>query len=78
MIRTESFFKFAVLTDTHIRAPLGDQSSPYPVNDKANNRARYAVSLLQAQDYDFAVHLGDMVHPLPHMDAYSPAAEEAH
>ena len=78
MIGTKSFFKFAVLTDTHIRAPLGDQSSPYPVNDKANNRARYAVSLLQAQDYDFAVHLGDMVHPLPHMDAYSPAAEEAH
>ena len=44
MARTKSFFKFAVLTDTHIRAPLGDQSSPYPVNDKANDRARYAVS----------------------------------
>ena len=35
-------FKFAVITDTHIRSPLGDQSSPYAVNEKANGRARFA------------------------------------
>ena len=71
-------FKFAVITDTHIRSPLGDQSSPYAVNEKANGRARFAVHLLQQLEHEFVVHLGDMVHPLPHMDAYQAAADEAH
>jgi predicted phosphodiesterase len=71
-------FKFAVITDTHIRSPLGDQSSPYAVNEKANSRASFAVHLLQQLEHDFVVHLGDMVHPLPHMDAYQAAADEAH
>ncbi|MBX2881464.1 MAG: metallophosphoesterase, partial [Granulosicoccus sp.] len=71
-------FKFAVITDTHIRAPDGDLSSPFPVNEKANARARYACQLIQAQTPDFTVHLGDMVHPLPHMNAYQDAVAEAH
>ena len=58
-------FKFGIITDTHIRSPEGDQSSPYPVNEKANDRARYAVQLLADQNPDFVIHLGDMVHPLP-------------
>ena len=70
-------FKFGIITDTHIRSPEGDQSSPYPVNKKANDRARYAVQLLADQNPDFVIHLGDMVHPLPHMAAYSLAAKEA-
>ena len=64
-------FKFGIITDTHIRSPEGDQSSPYAVNEKANDRARYAVQLLADQNPDFVIHLGDMVHPLPHMAAYS-------
>ena len=70
-------FKFGIISDTHVRSPKGDQSSPYPVNDKANERARYAVRLLADQKPDFVIHLGDMVHPLPHMTAYSEAAKEA-
>ena len=70
-------FKFGIISDTHIRSPKGDKSSPYPVNDKANDRARYAVKLLADQKPDFVIHLGDMVHPLPHMAAYSEAAKEA-
>jgi len=54
----------------HVRAPSGDLSSPYAVNDKANDRARYACCLLAAQKPDFTIHLGDMVHPLPGMSAY--------
>jgi len=74
---TQECFSFSILTDTHIRSPQGDHSSPYPVNDRANDRARFAVSLLRQFQGDFTIHLGDMVHPLPHMAAYRPAAEEA-
>ncbi|MYA87793.1 MAG: hypothetical protein F4X97_04980 [Boseongicola sp. SB0662_bin_57] len=71
-------FTFAILTDTHIRAPGGDQSSPYPVNARANARAQYAVEVIRAEERAFTVHLGDVVHPLPHMAAYADAAVEAH
>ena len=39
-------FTFAIVTDTHIRPPEGDQSSPFPVNDLANARARDRKSVL--------------------------------
>jgi len=70
-------FSFGIITDTHVRAPQGDRSSPYPVNDLANERARYAVNLLTAQQPEFVIHLGDMVHPLPSMPAYDDACIEA-
>ena len=71
-------FTIAILTDTHIRAPGGDQSSPFPVNTRANARARYAVEVIRAEERAFTVHLGDVVHPLPQMTAYADAADEAH
>lgn len=70
-------FSFGIITDTHIRAPSGDISSPYAVNDLANERARYAIAQLKAQAPEFVVHLGDMVHPLPEMAVYDSACEEA-
>ena len=70
-------FSFGIITDTHIRAPQGDISSPYRVNDLANDRARYAVELLKNQSPDFVIHLGDMVHPLPEMEVYTAACAEA-
>lgn len=73
----EPLFSFGVISDTHVRAPGGDLSSPYPVNEKANDRARYACRLLAAQQPEFVVHLGDMVHPLPGMDSYDAACAEA-
>ncbi len=71
-------FTIAILTDTHIRAPGGDQSSPFPVNTRANARARYAVEVIRAEERAFTVHLGDVVHPLPQMTTYADAADEAH
>lgn len=71
-------FTFGIVTDTHIRDPSGDLSSPFPVNDKANGRARFAVELLAASKPDFVVHLGDVVHPLPHTQSFVPAVREAH
>lgn len=74
---TKPLFTFAIITDTHIRPPGGDESSPFAVNDLANGRARYAVAAIAAQAPEFTIHLGDMVHPLPHLPTYGPAAEEA-
>lgn len=70
-------FTLAIITDTHIRAPEGDLSSPYPVNEKANGRARYAVEVIRANRPDLTIHLGDMVHPLPHLPSYKSACDEA-
>ncbi|MEM9061004.1 MAG: metallophosphoesterase [Pseudomonadota bacterium] len=70
-------FTFAIVTDTHVRAPEGDLSSPYPVNDRANGRAQYAAARIAAERPEFTIHLGDAVHPLPHMPAYKSAAAEA-
>lgn len=69
--------RFAILTDTHIRSPKGDLSSPFPVNEKANARAEYAVGMLKAADPEFTVHLGDVIHPLPHMPSAADAIAEA-
>ena len=73
----EPLFTFAIITDTHIRPPGGDESSPFAVNDLANGRARYAAAKIAAFEPDFTLHLGDMVHPLPHLPTYGAAAEEA-
>ena len=68
---------FGIITDTHIR-PIGvDQSSPYSVNERANGRAAYAVEMLLAHKPEFTVHLGDLVHPLPHLPTYRTACKAA-
>lgn len=69
--------RFAIITDTHIRSPRGDLSSPFPVNEKANARAEYAVGMIKAADPVFTVHLGDVIHPLPHMPSAADAIDEA-
>lgn len=71
-------FTFGLITDTHIRPSQGDDSSPYAVNDLANGRAKYACQLLAKQNAAFNMHLGDMVHTLPHLPTYPDACEEAH
>jgi 3',5'-cyclic AMP phosphodiesterase CpdA len=74
---SKPLFTFAIVTDTHIRPPGGDESSPFAVNDLANDRARYAIHAIAWHKPEFTIHLGDMVHPLPHLPTYAPAAEEA-
>ncbi len=77
-MQEEPRFTVAIITDTHLRAPEGDQSSPFPVNNRANGRARYAVEVVLAHKREFTVHLGDVVHPLPELPAFAPACQEAH
>lgn len=76
-MNNDPILTFAIITDTHIRPPGGDESSPFPVNDLANGRARYAVASIARHRPAFTVHLGDMVHPLPHLPTYAEAADEA-
>ncbi len=77
MAQNELLFTFAIITDTHIRPPGSDDSSPFPVNELANDRARYAAAAIARHQPVFTIHLGDMVHPLPHLPTYGAAAEEA-
>jgi 3',5'-cyclic AMP phosphodiesterase CpdA len=71
-------FTFAIITDTHIRPAVLDDSSPFPVNDLANDRARYAIAAIARHEPEFILHLGDMVHTLPHLPTYGDACLEAH
>ena len=72
-----NLFTFAIISDTHVRPRDGDQSSPFPVNLKANARARFAVREIARRSPAFTIHLGDMVHPMPSLPTFATAAEEA-
>src|SRR5262245_16498660 len=78
MVRKRSkLFTFGIVSDTHIRPRGGDQSSPFPVNLKANARAQFAVQEIARRRPAFTVHLGDMVHPMPSLPTFPLAAAEA-
>ncbi len=77
MRQEQPLFTFGIITDTHIRPAVLDASSPFPVNDRANGRARHAIALLAGQNPAFVLHLGDMVHTLPHMLTYGDACRNA-
>lgn len=70
-----SAFRFVVLADTHINATENETPSPWAVNRLANARARAAVDAINAISPDFAVHLGDVIHPLPGHRGYREASE---
>lgn len=74
---THPLFTFAVIADTHTRPAAGDESSPWAVNRLANGRARYVVERVRRMSPAFTIHLGDVVHPVPVLPSYAPAAEAA-
>ena len=69
-------FRFAVISDTHIR-PSGESSSPWKTNLMTNDRARWAARKIDSYDPDFVIHLGDIVHPVPHLPTYGSASSVA-
>jgi 3',5'-cyclic AMP phosphodiesterase CpdA len=75
--RPEPLFTFAVIADTHMRPEKGDESSPWEVNKLANGRARYVVQQVNGLEPEFVIHLGDIVHPVPVLPTYGPAARAA-
>lgn len=70
-------FRYGIISDTHCRPDEGDESSPWEVNKLANDRARWIVDRLNSEKLDFVIHMGDIVHPLPHLSSYGTAAEAA-
>jgi 3',5'-cyclic AMP phosphodiesterase CpdA len=69
-------FKYAVISDTHIR-PSGESSSPWKTNLLTNDRARWVAHTINAHSPDLVIHLGDIVHPVPHLPTYSSASKRA-
>ena len=73
----DPLFTFAVIADTHTRPEEGDLSSPWRVNELANDRCRYVTALLNHLRPAFVIHLGDVVHPVPALPTYGAAAQAA-
>ncbi|TRO47505.1 calcineurin-like phosphoesterase 5, partial [Candidatus Bathyarchaeota archaeon] len=69
-------FRYAVISDTHIR-PYGESSSPWKTNLLTNDRARWVAHTINAYNPDFVIHLGDVVHPVPHLPTYESASRVA-
>ena len=69
-------FRYAVISDTHIR-PSGESSSPWKTNLLTNDRARWVAHTINTHNPDFVIHLGDIVHPVPHLPTYSSASKVA-
>ena len=69
-------FRFAIISDTHIR-PSGESSSPWKTNLMTNDRARWVARKVDSYDPDLVVHLGDIVHPVPHLPTYGSASSVA-
>jgi 3',5'-cyclic AMP phosphodiesterase CpdA len=61
-------FRYAVISDTHLR-PSGESSSPWKTNLLTNDRARWVAHTINAHSPDLVIHLGDIVHPVPHARA---------
>ena len=74
--RRKPVFRYAILSDTHIR-PEGESSSPWKVNLLTNDRARWVIDRINRAEPDLVIHTGDVVHPLPHLPTYGFAAEAA-
>jgi len=60
-------FTYAVITDTHLNQGETECNSPFEVNKLANARMRHVVRDLNAREVDFVLHLGDLLHPVPHI-----------
>lgn len=71
-------FSFVIYTDSHLNQSEHESMSPHEVNKLANARHRYVIREINRLAPDFAIHLGDLVHPVPIMGIYAEAAERFH
>ncbi len=75
-MKDSPLFRFAIISDTHIR-PSGESSSPWKTNLMTNDRARWVAHKIDSYDPDLVIHLGDIVHPVPHLPTYGSASNVA-
>jgi len=69
--------KIAIFGDTHIRLLNEKSSFPFKSDFKHNDRAKKAVEIINTQNVDFTIHMGDVVHPIPVDEKHIPALDEA-
>ena len=77
MAKRNHRFTYAIIADTHMRPELGDESSPWEVNLYANGRARWVIDRINRSNPEFVIHMGDIVHPFPHLSTYDTASDAA-
>jgi len=75
-LNPEPLFRYAIMSDTHIRPP-GESSSPWQTNLLTNDRARWVAEQVNGVNPDLVIHLGDVVHPVPHLPTYGSASKAA-
>ena len=68
-------FKIDLASDTHVNEKEDFSASPFPANQEANPRARFIFDRIRQSDGAFAVHMGDMINPVPELPTYGPAAD---
>lgn len=68
-------FTVAIVADTHLNETEDGSSSPFECNRVANARTRWVISRLNQLGPALTIHLGDLVHPVPQLPTYGPAAE---
>lgn len=71
----KQLFRFVVIADTHVNQSEGQASSFFSLNRLANQRAAHAFNAAARYDPSFAIHLGDIVHPIPSHPGFHEAAE---
>jgi len=74
----KKLFTFVVYTDSHLNQSETESMSPHQVNKLANGRHRNVINEINQIGPAFAIHLGDLVHPVPVMGIYVDAAERFH
>lgn len=67
-------FRFAVISDTHLRLPQDGHLTPWKSQAKGVERAEKALMQIGKVRPDFLIHLGDMVQPVPHIPSYAETA----
>ncbi len=78
-------FSFVLMADTHVDRENHPSSSPFPINARSNARTRGCIADINGLREEmgplaprFALHLGDLIHPVPSMPAYAQAANDFH
>lgn len=74
----KKLYSFVVYTDSHVNQSETESMSPHEVNKLANARHRFVLSRINEIEPAFAIHLGDLVHPVPVMGIYADAAARFH
>lgn len=76
-VQGKLLFSFALIADTHIHDPGSENLSPWKTMSKTNERARIVMEQVRDAQPSFAIHLGDITNPVPHLPAFDAAANEA-